>query len=79
MKALIYLVSIISTIVILFYFLASGENGLMYRLASKIIGHPPESGDGAFQYPLAWIILIGSGFIIGSGVGLLINKYFVKM
>ncbi len=78
MKIIIYLISSILTVITLFYFLGSAENGYIYLLASKIIGHLPESGYGAFQYPLGAIILIFSGFLIGSGIGFLINKYFVE-
>jgi hypothetical protein len=78
MKALIYLGSIFSIIFLLFYFFASGDNAPVYQLASKIIGRPPSDGDGAFQFPLGWIILLILGSGLGLVVGYLIEKYLIK-
>lgn len=76
MKALAFTCSILTSIIILIYFFGTSGNSFAFRLASKIIGHPAEDGDGAFQYPLAWIILILIGILVGFLIGLLINKYF---
>lgn len=75
MKFLIYAVSIFATTVILFVLFASKEDALLYRLGSMIIGHAPESGDGAFQYPLGWLIGIGLGVVGGGVLGYVLIEY----
>jgi hypothetical protein len=66
----------LSTIVLFFFLFASNDTALAYRLASKIIGQPPEPGDGAFQFPLGWILLIIAGSIVGWVIGYFVQKYF---
>lgn len=78
MKAIIFVSSIVSTIVLFFYLFASNDNGLAYKIASRIIGKAPQDGDGAFQFPLGWLILVILGSAIGWLIGYLVVKCFVK-
>lgn len=78
MKILIYLAAMSLTIIILFYFFGLKEDSFVFKISSKIIGHQPQSGDGAFHYPLAWIILILAGSLIGWIIAHVIQKYLLK-
>ena len=52
--------------IILLYFNASNDNSFFYRTASKILGAEPMSGDGAFHYPLGWILILILSGILGA-------------
>ena len=51
---------------ILLYLNASNDNSIFYRTASKILGSEPMTGDGAFHYPLGWILILILSGILGA-------------
>ncbi len=62
----IYLVGPLLAPVLVLLVCARDDGSIFYRAASAIfIGHAPQPGDGAFQYPLGWLLMLTCGFALG--------------
>ncbi len=71
---IVYAGSIFLILAIILITSFSNETSIFYRMASKFIGHEPEAGDGAFQFPLGWLIMLFTSIVLGSIVAYLLTK-----
>lgn len=60
----------------LFIWSLKSDENVYFKLASKLIGRPPQPGDGAFQFPLGWLLMVLTGVTLGLIVASVV--YFIQ-
>lgn len=73
-SVVIYAASIFAVLAIILATNFTNEHSLFYRLASKLLGQDPEPGDGAFQFPIGWLLMLGTSIILGALVAFILTK-----
>lgn len=73
-SGIIYAASIFAVLSIILVTNFTNERPFFYRMASKLIGHEPESGDGAFQFPIGWLLMLGTSIILGALTAFILTK-----
>lgn len=61
--------------VVITFILFAGEGSPFYRLASTLLGFEPTDGDGAFQYPIGWVLMLITGVALGALIAFLFSKF----